>query len=464
MKLAIALVLLVLGTIAFHFWSPWWFTPLASDWGAIDTTVDITFWVTGFVFVTVNLFIAAAIFRFRHRKDRRAAYEPENKKLEVWLTIFTSVGVAAMLAPGLIVWADFVNPPEDAAQFEVLGQQWHWTFRFPGEDGEFGKVSAKFIDQQNPFGIDPKDLAGQDDVLVADNELHLPKDQPVKALLRSKDVLHNFTVPQFRSKMDLVPGLESFVWFTPTRTGTFDILCEEHCGLAHFSMRGKVVVEEEEDFLDWLATKPTFAQTMEMAAGDPQAGKPLFAVCTSCHGANGEGNRDLNAPRLAGMSEWYTRRQLHYYKDGIRGTNEADTFGQQMAPMAQVLTDDTAVNNVAAYIATLPAAEPAATIGGDAKRGHHYYVTCGACHGKEGQGNFSLNAPRLAGQHDWYLKQQIENFKTGVRGSHGKDRYGQQMVLMAKMLTNDQAIDDVLAYVNTLGGGEKAEQPLASAE
>ena len=131
MVVAIALVLLIAGSVLFHFLSPWYFTPIASNWGAMDDTIRLTFWVTGFVFVAVNLFMAYCVIRYRHRKGSRAKYEPENKKLEWWLTAVTTVGVAAMLAPGLFVWAKFVHPPQEAAVVEAVGQQWHWRFRFP---------------------------------------------------------------------------------------------------------------------------------------------------------------------------------------------------------------------------------------------------------------------------------------------------------------------------------------------
>ncbi|HEY0766314.1 MAG TPA: hypothetical protein VGD47_00025, partial [Steroidobacteraceae bacterium] len=101
MVLAIVLVLLVVGSILFHFLSPWHFTPIASNWGTIDDTVTITFWVTGFVFVAVNLFMAYCVMRYRHAKASRAHYEPENKKLEGALVLLTTVGIAAMLTPGL---------------------------------------------------------------------------------------------------------------------------------------------------------------------------------------------------------------------------------------------------------------------------------------------------------------------------------------------------------------------------
>src|SRR5690606_26307740 len=151
-----------------------------------------TFWVTGFVFVTVNLFMAYAVYRFRYNRNRRAQYEPENKKLEGWLTGITTVGVASMLAPGLFVWADFVTVPEDAHEVEVVAQQWQWSFRYPGADGVLGTADAARISQDNPFGMDPDDPNGQDDILVSSQEMHIPLGQPVKLLLRAKDVLHDF--------------------------------------------------------------------------------------------------------------------------------------------------------------------------------------------------------------------------------------------------------------------------------
>jgi len=455
MKIVIAIVILVILSLLFHFLSPWWFTPIASNWSSIDSTINITFWVTGIVFVLVNGFIAYAIYKYRYKEGQKADYEPENHKLEVWLTTITAIGVAAMLAPGLVAWMDIVTPPEDAMEIEALGKQWDWAFRFPGDDGKLGKVDTFLVSERNPFGIDPKDAAGHDDRLITANDVHLPIDKPVKVLLRSLDVLHNFAVPQFRVKMDLVPGMVSRLWFTPTRTGTFDLLCEELCGLAHHTMRGHVVVDETADFETWLAAQPTFADTQQIAAGTAAAGQALYGVCASCHGQQGEGNAALNAPRLAGQGEWYIKRQLAYYKAGIRGGDANDPFGQQMAPMAAVLANDAAINNVAAYIATLPLEPGAATIQGNASRGQGFYQTCGTCHGRQGEGNYALNAPRLAGQEDWYLKRQIENFKNGVRGAHPADEFGVQMSLMARMLSDDAAINDVVAYINSLqpGGG-----------
>jgi cytochrome c oxidase subunit 2 len=262
MAIAIALVLIVVGSVLFHFWSPWWFTPVASNWGSIDDIIIITFVITGLVFAAVVLFMAYAIYKFRHKEGRRADYEPENKKLEFWLTIATTAGVIGLLAPGLVVWADFVIVPEGAAEVEAVGEQWQWTYRFPGADGKLGTTDATNITYDNPFGMNSDDPDGQDDVLIEDYELHLPIGSPIKVLLRSKDVLHDFYVPQFRAKMDIVPGLVSYFWFTPTREGTFDLICAELCGTGHYNMKGKVTVESEAAFQAWLTNYPTYAETM----------------------------------------------------------------------------------------------------------------------------------------------------------------------------------------------------------
>ena len=355
------------------------------------------------------------------------------------------------ILPGLLsVWADFIDVPEDADVIEVVGQQWQWSSRFPGEDGILGEVDSRFVSADNPFGMSPSDPAGIDDILVNSNELHLPLDRPVKVLLRSKDVLHDFAVPQFRVKMDLVPGSVTYVWFTPTRTGKFDILCMELCGIAHYTMRGYVVVDEQPDFDNWLAQQETWGEIQGRPPGDAIAGKNNYAVCASCHGSNGEGNMAMNAPALAGQAGWYIERQLLHYQQGIRGAHELDVFGQQMAPMSKVLVNDKAIRDVTAYIETLAPHQAASTLNGDPERGSAHYTSCGACHGSMAEGNYALQAPRLAGQDDWYLKRQLDNFRKGIRGAHQEDDYGHQMVLMARSLHNEQSVNDLMAYLNTL--------------
>ena len=260
MAVAIMLLLVAVGSVLFHLFSPWWFSPLASNWGYIDQTIVLTFWITGVVFVAIILFMAYCVFRFRHREGIKADYQPENNRLEWGLTIVTALAVAGMLAPGLFVWNQYVTVPKDATEVEVLGQQWQWSYRLPGKDGVLGTSNTRNVSSDNPLGVNPNDVNGQDDIVIEGDDLHLPIGKPVKMLLRSIDVLHDFYVPQFRAKMDLVPGLVTYFWFTPTRTGTYEVLCAELCGVGHHTMRGTVVVDEESAYQTWLAEQETFKQ------------------------------------------------------------------------------------------------------------------------------------------------------------------------------------------------------------
>lgn len=187
-----------------------------------------------------------------------------------------------------------------------------------------------------------------------------------------------------------------------------------------------------------------------VADGDVVAGKALYAVCAGCHGFVGEGQRAVNAPKLVGLEDWYLRRQLDYFRRGIRGTAPEDAHGRQMAPMALVLADERAVEDVVAYIGTLPdmLAEP--TLDGDLERGRGRYAVCGACHGQNAEGMEALSAPALAGLDDWYLVNQLKLYRDGHRGAHPDDTYGQQMRAIVPVLADEQAMLDLAAYLSTL--------------
>lgn len=276
MGVALLFIAVAVGSVLFHVLSPWWWTPIASNWESIDHTIIITFWITGIVFTAVVVFMGYCVWRFRHRESGQAAYEPENKTLEGWLTIGTGLGVAAMLAPGLYVWHQYISVPKDATDVEVIGRQWQWSYRLPGKDGKLGKAEAQNISSDNPLGLDPNDPASQDDIIIESDDLHLPIGKPVKILLRSIDVLHDFYVPEFRAKMDMIPGVVTYYWFTPTRTGAYDALCAELCGIGHSQMRGRIVVEDLEKNQAWMETQPTFAQlsAASRTAAAPEVARP----------------------------------------------------------------------------------------------------------------------------------------------------------------------------------------------
>ena len=260
MHAGIVFFLVILGSVLFHIFTPWYWTDIASNWGGMDDTITLTFWVGGGVFVAVCLFMTYCIFKFSYKEGRRAEYKPEDKKLERILTWATTIGVVALLAPGLIIWNQYVNVPKNALEVDVMAWQWGWQYRLPGEDGKLGTTKVININDNNPFGINTDDPYGQDDVIIQSDVLNLKTNRPVKILLRSVDVLHNWYVPQFRAKMDAVPGVVTFYWFEPNKVGEYEVLCAEYCGVGHYAMRGTVIVQDEQNYNQWLNEQETFSE------------------------------------------------------------------------------------------------------------------------------------------------------------------------------------------------------------
>jgi len=188
----------------------------------------------------------------------------------------------------------------------------------------------------------------------------------------------------------------------------------------------------------------------EGIAQDVGHGADDYKLCASCHGFKGEGNALVNAPALAGQEHWYLKRQLRYFRDGIRGASKDDAQGHAMAQMSRGLNSDEKIADIVAYIGTLPSPKSEGTVEGDSARGQSHYAACAACHGVEAQGNAALNAPSLVTTDDWYQVRQLKLFKQGLRGAHADDTYGQQMRPMAGVLADDAAIRDVVTYINTL--------------
>ncbi len=292
MLIAAILFMVVLGTVIFNFMSPWTFLELGSNWALIDFTVLVTFVICGVAFVILGLYMVWWVYKYRYVPGRLAEYEPENPKLEARLTIITTIGVVVMLAPGLVAWDQYVRVPPDATELEVNSEQWKWSYRLPGEDGIFGFAHNKYITFENPMGIKDGDPYAEDDIIITSQTVKIPIDRKVKVLLRSKDVLHDFWVPEIRAKMDSVPGMVTYFWFQPTLLGEFDVLCAELCGRGHHTMRGEMHVVSLDEYETWLGAQLTWA---EMKAGavplSPQAlqGRSIAESngCFACHSLDG---------------------------------------------------------------------------------------------------------------------------------------------------------------------------------
>ena len=192
----------------------------------------------------------------------------------------------------------------------------------------------------------------------------------------------------------------------------------------------------------------------ESEVSDIARGEQLFDMwCLACHGTEGQGKFRTGAPAIAGLPEWYLEAQLNAFKSGFRGKHQEDPTGQTMQQMSLVaLVEDGDLPSVAKYVASLELRSPELTVGGDPILGAEAYLVCSNCHGVDGKGNEELRAPPIVQLNDWYLMQELENFRIGARGEHPEDVWGAMMRSNAVAL-DDEMIKNVVAYIQTLRVG-----------
>ena len=239
-----------------------WRPEVASAHGAdLDAVITYLLITTGVIFLVGHFVLGYLASRFR--EENAADYKPVSRKVE-WgwaaapFLLFTVIAEIGVIAMGTSVWQElYGETPEGAREVEVTGKQFEWIVRYPGKDGKFGRTLAKKVHAtRNPLGLDKNDPDALDDIVFPiskNNPMRLPIDQAVVIKLRSQDVLHSFTVPLFRVKQDLIPGLTTKIQFRPIKSDTFEIACAELCGLGHYRMQGWVKVEAQKDFNQWLA-------------------------------------------------------------------------------------------------------------------------------------------------------------------------------------------------------------------
>ena len=274
--LRIALLLIAIGCAVLFLVHPWWFPAGVSSLAPrLDREFRTTFWLLGGLFLAAQLLLA--IFLVRSRRARPG--KPSRGDWR-WETAWT-LGVTAIFfwfhASGGHLWkamqhasGDGIAPAPSAVRVEITGAQFQWYFRYPGADGVFGRIDAqKFArpEEGNPVGLDPTDPAGRDDIVSS--SLVLPVNQPADLDLRAQDVIHSVFIPAMRFKQDAVPGMDIHTSFTPTATGTYELVCTQLCGLGHYRMRAVVRVVTEEQFKQWLNSRAK-------AAGATQAAAQLF--------------------------------------------------------------------------------------------------------------------------------------------------------------------------------------------
>ena len=243
--------------------------PNASEHGyQIDHILEFCHWFMAALFVGWFAYFIFVLVRFRRSRHPVADHHGVKSGISTHLE-FSVVLIESVLLLGFAIplWAKRVNQfpdSRDAILVHVIGQQFNWTYHLPGPDGQYGRREIDLATNQNPVGIDYNDPASKDDI-VAVGELHVPVNRPVIMELSSKDVIHNFNLNNMRIAGDAIPGSIIPMWFTPIKTGNYEVICGQLCGLGHYSMKGNVVVDTPEDFQAWLKERAEFSQQAAQA-------------------------------------------------------------------------------------------------------------------------------------------------------------------------------------------------------
>ncbi|HTF81006.1 MAG TPA: cytochrome c oxidase subunit II, partial [Cytophagales bacterium] len=252
-----------------------WYSPIAAKNylpdAASETGVetDFMFWITIYIISAVvaitHILLLIFPYLYQYKEGRKARYFPDNNALEIGWTIAPAIVLAGLIAYGWSTWSKITGPaPAKSHELEIMGFQFAWKVRYPGQDGKFGKYYFRNIQAGNDLGLNLDDKDNFDDFIP--NEIHIPVGEPVKFNIRARDVLHSVFLPHFRQKMDAVPGMPTSLWFTPLYTTAemrkktnnpqfnYELACTEVCGKGHYSMRYIVVVDTPEDYKKWYAS------------------------------------------------------------------------------------------------------------------------------------------------------------------------------------------------------------------
>jgi cytochrome c oxidase subunit II len=247
--------------------------PAASDHGEkIDNMLWLTLAVTGLVFFITQIALFWFAFKYQYTEKRKAFYFAHSNKLELIWTVVPAIFLTVLVGLGLFYWFNITSDaPKDAQIVEITGKQFNWMMRYPGKDGVLGRKNYRLTDASNgnALGVDWEDEASHDD--LESTEMHLVVGKPVQLVINAQDVIHDVGLVHFRLKMDAVPGIPTTMWFTPKYTTeqmkqitgnknfVYEISCDQMCGSGHYSMKGLIIVETQEEYDKWLSQqKPQY--------------------------------------------------------------------------------------------------------------------------------------------------------------------------------------------------------------
>jgi cytochrome c oxidase subunit 2 len=228
--------------------------PASAHAGDLDTIMTLVHVVIALLFVGWSMFLIWVLVRFRRSRNPHPNAAGLQSRTPARLEVAVVAAEVVLLAGfALPAWIALNGAPADTAAplvVRVVAEQFAWNAHYAGADGVFGETRLHLVGPGNPLGLD-RAGAGADDV-VTTNRIPIIKDRPVMVQLSSKDVIHSFGLPNFRVKMDAIPGMLVPVWFTPTVAGSFDVVCSQLCGLGHYRMRAIVEVVDEAAFAQFI--------------------------------------------------------------------------------------------------------------------------------------------------------------------------------------------------------------------
>jgi cytochrome c oxidase subunit 2 len=245
----------------------------------LDVLFNFNMVIIGIVFFVVNFMLFYFASKYYFKKDNKATFFTHSNKLEMIWTIVPAIVLSVIIIYGLKTWNNITAPidSKEAIQIELYAKQFDWTARYGGKDNELGRTNYRLITDANPLALVADDPNASDDIIVK-GEFHMPVGKMVQFKMRSRDVIHSAFLPHFRAQMNAVPGMQTEMHFVPKYTTAqmremtgnpkfnYILLCNKICGAAHYNMQMDVIVESEEDYNKWLATKKTFTQTTAEAA------------------------------------------------------------------------------------------------------------------------------------------------------------------------------------------------------
>jgi cytochrome c oxidase subunit 2 len=265
-KMSIAfMVVCFVGMIAFTIDAKKYLLPTAASKHGVltDNYLYMNFALIAVVFFITQFLLFWFAWKYRHKKGEMAYYYPVDHKLEFIWTVIPSIVLMGLIVYGLKLWINITNPaPPDAMVIELYGKQFDWTARFSGEDNKLGHSNFKMITDDNPLGVDSLDKKAVDDKIVT-NELHIPVNSKIVFKFHSRDIIHSAYFPHLRAQMNVVPGMTTEFFVEPTITTDsmrkitnnpnfeYVLLCNKICGVAHYNMKMKLVIDTPKEFLKW---------------------------------------------------------------------------------------------------------------------------------------------------------------------------------------------------------------------